>query len=358
MLWALVSLLGVAVVALVAVAYHLIRQHGRILLRLEALERRAAERAVVPLPAPAHAAARPPGPRGLAPGTSFPPFRLPDLAGRTAALEDFRGRRILLVNWSPQCGYCDVIASELAQLRPALKTRNTELVLVSYGDAGVNRRLAEEHGLDAPILLQDEKRPIDGFQTLGTPVAYLLDEEGKVARPLAVGAQAVPELAAEAAARKLLRSARSLESSRIERNGRPAGTQAPPFTLPDLAGRPVALDDFRGRRVLLIFSDPQCGPCDALASELARLARAGGDDAPALLMIGRGDPEANRRKAREHGIEFPVLLQDRWKLSKQFGIFATPAAFLIDEHGRIAENVAIGPEPILALARPAPRVRA
>jgi peroxiredoxin len=68
-------------------------------------------------------------------------------------------------------------------------------------------------------------------------------------------------------------------------------------------------------------------------------------------MVARGDPEENRCKAQEHGFEFPVVLQERWKLSKEYGIFATPVAFLIDEDGVIARNVAQGVDEILALAR-------
>ena len=68
-------------------------------------------------------------------------------------------------------------------------------------------------------------------------------------------------------------------------------------------------------------------------------------------MVGRGDLGENRRKALEHGMEFPVIVQSRWKLSKEYGIFATPVAFVIDEQGVIAEDVAVGPEQILALAR-------
>jgi hypothetical protein len=45
------------------------------------------------------------------------------------------------------------------------------------------------------------------------------------------------------------------------------------------------------------------------------------------------------------------MLQERWKLSKEYGIFATPVAFLIDENGVIARNVSQGTDEILALAR-------
>jgi len=113
----------------------------------------------------------------------------------------------------------------------------------------------------------------------------------------------------------------------------------------------VSLDDYRGRGLLLVFSDPECGPCNALAPDLARLDRELDNSGPAILMVSRGEVEVNRRKVLEHRIDFPVVLQPRWKLSKEYGIFATPVAFLIDEDGVIAREVAQGPDQILDLAR-------
>jgi peroxiredoxin len=101
----------------------------------------------------------------------------------------------------------------------------------------------------------------------------------------------------------------------------------------------------------LIFTDPQCGPCDQLAPHLVRLYRQHRDNGLALVMIGRGDPKENRRKAEAHGFEFPVVLQRRWESSKAYGIFSTPVAFLIDEDGVIAREVAIGVEAVMALAQ-------
>ena len=63
-----------------------------------------------------------------------------------------------------------------------------------------------------------------------------------------------------------------------------------------------------------------------------------------------GSWKKNRKKALEHGIEFPVLLQDRWKLSREYGIFATPVAFLISKDGVIMRNVAQGADEIMKLA--------
>jgi hypothetical protein len=66
-------------------------------------------------------------------------------------------------------------------------------------------------------------------------------------------------------------------------------------------------------------------------------------------MVARGDADENRRKADVYGFEFPVVLQERWNLSKEYGIFAVPVAFLIDEEGVIARSVARGVQEIVAL---------
>lgn len=332
----LVVVAGISVLSLAAL-YQVIRQQGRLLLRIDALEARLMGEETAPALS------------GLEVGAEPDPFELPDLDGRAVRLADFRGRRLLLVNWSPTCGFCDLIAPELAQLQPSLRKRKIELVLASYGDAESNRELGAEHGLECPILIQDG-RTIDAFAGVGTPAAYLIDEEGRVARPLAVGAAEVPELARQVAARTRLSGEREVSESRIERNGLPAGSPAPTFSLPDLGGRTVSLEDYRGRRVMLVFSDPNCGPCDALAPDLIRLEREHRDNNLAVVMVSRGDPKENRRKAKQHGFEFPVVVQQKWKLSKQYGIFATPVAFLIDEQGVIARDVAVGAGQILALA--------
>ena len=332
----LVVVVGISVLSLAAL-FQVIRQQGRLLLRIDALETHLMGEATAPAGF------------GLEVGAQPDPFELPDLDGHPVRLADFRGKRLLLVNWSPTCGFCDLIVRELAELQPSLRKRKIELVLASYGDARSNRELVAEHGLECSILIQDG-RAIDAFAGVGTPAAYLIDEDGRVARPLAVGAEEVPELARQIATRTKLSSERDLSASRIERNGLPAGSPAPTFSLPDLRGRTVSLEDYRGRRVLLVFSDPDCGPCDALAPDLVRFEREHRDNNLAVVMVGRGNPEENRRKAKQHRFVFPVVVQDRWKLSTQYGIFATPVAFLIDEQGVIARDVAVGSDQILALA--------
>jgi hypothetical protein len=67
-------------------------------------------------------------------------------------------------------------------------------------------------------------------------------------------------------------------------------------------------------------------------------------------MVSLGDHQTNKSKVAEHELTFPVVLQRRWGISRDYAMFATPVAYLIDEQGLTAEDVAVGGGAILALA--------
>jgi len=140
---------------------------------------------------------------------------------------------------------------------------------------------------------------------------------------------------------------RSLVDSKINRNGLAAGTPAPGFRLPRVDGGELALEAYRGRRVLLVFTDPRCGPCDELAPRLEALSRRTPE--VRVLLVSRGELEVNRAKVAEHGLTFPVGLQRHWEVSRDYALFATPAAYLIDEQGIILTDAAVGVEATLTL---------
>jgi len=150
---------------------------------------------------------------------------------------------------------------------------------------------------------------------------------------------------------------RSLANSKIKRNGLKAGTPAPDFRLPCLDGHgELTLSELLGKRVLLVFSNPHCGPCDALAPELEKFHQ----EHPELevVMISKGEPKENRAKVKEHGLTFPILLQQQWEISRLYAMFATPIAYFIEEAGIIASDVAVGTEAILELMVQAERLSA
>ncbi len=122
--------------------------------------------------------------------------------------------------------------------------------------------------------------------------------------------------------------------SRLGRSRLKVGKKAPDFTLPSVAGPEVALHDSAGRKVLLVFTQAGCGPCEEIMPELNRLA--GGD--VQVLVLNKGDLEATRRWATELGLRFPVLVQNGLDVAKKYEALATPFAFLIDEKGVIASK--------------------
>jgi len=344
---ALAAWLGLVVLG--SVLFQVMRQQGGLLLRLEATERRL-EALETAGPARQNGAR----PEGLAVGSELPAVRLPDYAGRTWGLADIHSERILLVHWSPACGFCEQIADDLAALSPAMTKRSAELVLMSLGDVEANRAFAQQHGLRCPVLLLEGCEASSPFAGLGTPVAYLLDAQRRVERPLAFGADEVLELASEVAGHRRIAGQRPLSESRLERNGLPAGTPAPDFQLPTLDGDTLSLAQLRGRAVLLVFSQPDCNPCTGLTTDLQDLHARSAPDLT-VVVISRGDEEQNRRKRDEAGARYPIVLQQGWQTSRDYGIFETPVAFLIDADGVIAHEVARGPTEILELAQRATR---
>jgi hypothetical protein len=54
---------------------------------------------------------------------------------------------------------------------------------------------------------------------------------------------------------------------------------------------------------------------------------------------------------KQHGLTFPIVLQQQWEISRRYAMFSTPIAYLIDEAGVVSRDVAVGVEPILALAQ-------
>ena len=111
---------------------------------------------------------------------------------------DLAERQVLLVNWSPRCGFCSRIAPDLAELQPELQAHGVEMVFITLGDAEENRPLLEEHGLHPRVLFGDGL-DVEVFAGVGTPSAYLVDGEGKAASALTIGADKVPDLARSAA---------------------------------------------------------------------------------------------------------------------------------------------------------------
>jgi peroxiredoxin len=232
-----------------------VRQHGHALVRIDQLRERldAMDRTIERL-APAHAPLTAPGLSGLTVGATAPSFALPDLDGRERTLEEFHAEPFVVAFFDSGCGYCQAMAPRLG----GVSATSTRMLIVARGDADWYCAAAAEHEWSCAVVLDADGQVAAAYQTTATPTGYLIGVDGRIAAPLAIGADALLELTGSDAERLAVERARAAglsvretSTSRIKRDGLDAGTPAPNFELPDLNGQQHTLSDFRGQRVLL-----------------------------------------------------------------------------------------------------------
>jgi cytochrome c biogenesis protein CcmG/thiol:disulfide interchange protein DsbE len=114
------------------------------------------------------------------------------------------------------------------------------------------------------------------------------------------------------------------------------GRQAPAFSLERLEGGRVALDDVRGRPIVLNFWASWCGPCRDEAPLLTRLRSDHADQG--LVVIGivyRDDAATALDFMRRHGQTYPGLLDPGNRTALDYGVFGVPETYFIDAGGVI-----------------------
>jgi peroxiredoxin len=142
------------------------------------------------------AAAAPRPPAGLKIGEPAPDFGLPDLAGKTVKLSDFRGKPTLVLFWRPSCGFCSRMLPDLKAWEEKARNGAPKLLVVSTDSEADNKAM----GLRSTVVLDKAGMSVGSkFGAGGTPMAVLVGADGKIASELAAGAPAVLELAASKA---------------------------------------------------------------------------------------------------------------------------------------------------------------
>jgi peroxiredoxin len=336
-------LLGAVVVLLLQV----LRQQGRLLMRFDTME----ERVSGPRTAPVEASVPVQSVVGLPVGARAPDFRLSGLQGQAVTLDELTalGKVVLLFFTNPNCGPCQALLPEVADWRRRFASTLT-ICLIAEGNAADNQAKAHDVDKGILILLQRGREVAEAYQAYGTPAAVLIRPDGVVGSAVAQGADAIRNLVL----RPLNPSASSRPTSEDQARAARAsprepvrlGDLAPALEFQGLDGRTVALADFRGRRVLLLFWNPACGFCQQMLNMLKQWETDLVPDAPTPLLISTGTADENRAM----GLRSLVVLDPGFQAGAAFGAGGTPMGILIDTTGRIASNLAAGAQAVLALA--------
>jgi peroxiredoxin len=343
----LVLAAGLVLLGLVAAQwlflYGLLRQNGRLLARLEAVEGTLAAAGLAQSENGARSAP------GLPVGAPAPDFGLRDLRGEEVALEDLRarGKPVVLMFTDPNCGPCAELLPDVGRWQREYAEKVT-ISLVGRGSVEENHAEASEHGVEN-VLLQDDWEVADAYQVEATPSAVIISPEGTVGSPLGQGPDAVEALVEHAVGVRAQLPLLHAHAGHAE--AEPAspkvGEPAPEFRLPDLEGRDVGLEDFRGGETLVLFSSPGCGFCQEMMPDVQEFEAAPPEGAPNLLVVSDGTVEENEAM----GFSSPVVLDNDYAVSDAFGAGGTPSAVLVDAEGRIASEVVVGAKGVLELAR-------
>jgi cytochrome c biogenesis protein CcmG/thiol:disulfide interchange protein DsbE len=123
-----------------------------------------------------------------------------------------------------------------------------------------------------------------------------------------------------------------------------AGSEAPGFRLPSLAGGEVDLASRRGKIVVLNFWATWCPPCVAEMPSLERLHRALGPEGLSVVTVSTDEGEGDlRRFVAERALTLPVLKDPGGRVAAgEYRTTGYPETFVLDREGRLLQHV-VGP---------------
>lgn len=117
------------------------------------------------------------------------------------------------------------------------------------------------------------------------------------------------------------------------------GSQAPNFKLQDETLKNVSLDDLKGSKTLLIFSQADCPNCEDFYSVLNEFQAIQGE-IPVIILIHESDAEANKAYKEKFSLQASILAASNDDFLN-YKIQKTPASVFIDEEGKIIATATV-----------------
>lgn len=118
-------------------------------------------------------------------GRRIPEFEIDAIDGRIVRSNDLVGKQTLVAFWSTTCPHCKEMTPDLKNWDHSRGVEEPDLILFSDGEVESHSRL----GLKAPIVLDKGNKLSEKLGMFGTPSAVLIDEQGRFASEIAVGAK-------------------------------------------------------------------------------------------------------------------------------------------------------------------------
>jgi peroxiredoxin len=124
------------------------------------------------------------------------------------------------------------------------------------------------------------------------------------------------------------------------------GNMAPDFDLTTINGERTKLSDFRGKKIILNFWASWCPPCKAEMPNIEKFYQENKGQNVIVLAVNLTSAEKNKNDVqqfiKDHGLTFPVLLDEQGKVGNLYQTFTIPTSYVINTKG-IVQQKFVGP---------------
>ncbi len=124
------------------------------------------------------------------------------------------------------------------------------------------------------------------------------------------------------------------------------GFLAPDFSLPTTTGETIRLSDLRGQAVLVNLWATWCPPCRAEMPAIEKVYNEYKEEGFVVLAVNMTYQDTPGRIApfvAEHGLTFPILLDETGDMANDYQLRSLPSSYFITREGIINEVVIGGP---------------
>jgi peroxiredoxin len=111
-----------------------------------------------------------------------PDFSIPDLAGKTITLSDFKGQVVILDFWDTWCPPCKKGIPDFIALYEENKDKGLVIIGLAFGREGEDKvkQFAKDKGITYPLVIATDQAAEDFGPIDGIPTTIVIDKKGNI----------------------------------------------------------------------------------------------------------------------------------------------------------------------------------
>jgi peroxiredoxin len=111
-----------------------------------------------------------------------PDFSIPDLAGKTITLSDFKGKVVILDFWDTWCPPCRKEIPDFVTLYNENKDKGLVIIGLAFGREGKDKvvQFSKDKEITYPVVIATDKVVEDFGPFDGIPTTFIIDKKGNI----------------------------------------------------------------------------------------------------------------------------------------------------------------------------------